>query len=116
MLFNLFFDNAESKARAQGQELTAGAIRGRQTEAMKMLRSAYQAQETYHAKWGEYTYEFDSLGIIPEGVYYELEISDVRTNYFEIRAEGNIDEDGTIDVWFITEDGKPTNIVDDTRE
>ena len=38
---------------------------------------------------------------------------DSRANFFDARAEGNIDTDPTIDVWVIKEDGKPLNIVDD---
>ena len=97
------------------EDLSEGSLRLRQKEAKEMLRDAYQKQESYYKQRNHYTWWFDSLEMSPRGTYYELEIMENQATYFSIRAEGNIDDDDTEDVWTITVDGKPRNLVDDVK-
>jgi hypothetical protein len=113
MLYNLIFGNNVSTKPDKNKEMTAQDYATRQLEAQDLLRDVYQKQESFHSRWGHYTYKFDSLDITPQSTFYRVRMMDSRANFFDARAEGNIDTDPTIDVWVIKEDGKPLNIVDD---
>jgi len=116
MLYNYFFAPAREEAIEIGEDVVAETYAARQVEAKEMLRKAYQAQESFHSQFGHYTYKFDSLGIEPEGTFYELKIKIAKITNFEIRAEGNIDNDGYLDIWVITENGNPYNLVNDIEK
>ncbi len=115
-LYNRFIAEPKRVAAEAAENISEAALRARQNEARLMLRQAFQKQESFHARTGHYTYKLDSLRVEERGTYYRLEIKRAKTNNFEIRAEGNIDSDGYYDVWVITEDGKPYNIVDDVKK
>jgi len=114
MIYNYLFSTGNSAP--SNTELTSQDYAARQLEAQDMLMLVYQREESYHNRYGSYTYKFDSLDVVPHGTYYKLRVLDVRIGHFEVKAEGNIDKDPTIDVWLITEDGKPQNLVNDTEK
>ncbi|GEM_PF-1781425 len=94
-------------------ELTRDLIYKRQSEARDMLRIAFQKQESYRAKHGTYARKIKELGIRERGHFYELRVLKATKIHFEMRAEGNIDDDDTYDVWMINESGQPKNLVND---
>jgi hypothetical protein len=116
MLYNYFFGDTASAKADKNKELTAQDYASRQLEAQDLLRTIYQKQESFHARWGHYTYKFDSLEIVPQSTFYRVRMMDAKINFFEARAEGNIDKDGTVDVWVITEDGTPKCVVSDAEK
>lgn len=89
------------------------SVRLRQREAQQMLRDAQIKQNSYQARNGKYTWYLDSLDMPSKGTYYKLKVTENAHTHFSIRAEGNVDNDKTIDVWIIGNDGQPTNLVDD---
>ncbi|MCK5833006.1 hypothetical protein KAH81_04965 [bacterium] len=95
------------------ENVSVDSIRLRQREAQQMLRKAQIKQKSYQARNSKYTWYLDSLDIPSKGTYYKMKVTDIKTTYFSLRAEGNIDNDKTIDVWIILNDGQPKNLVDD---
>lgn len=114
MIYNRFFATPNNKISNDG--LTAQDFSARQLEAQDLLRLAYQRQESYYNRHGKYTYKFEDLDITPRGTFYTLRVLDVKPGYFEIKAEGNIDNDPTIDVWMININGVPINLVNDAQK
>jgi len=89
------------------------SIRLRQQEAREMLRNAQLKQNSHHNRFGKFTWILDSLDVPERGTYYKMKMTEVMSTYFSIRAEGNVDNDKTLDVWVIMNDGQPRNLIDD---
>jgi type II secretory pathway pseudopilin PulG len=105
-----------------------------QAEARSNLNAIHSAEKAYFAEHERYADSFDTLewrplddnytyylgdGVIaPAGKRPEPLPSDVATfanrEGFQAAAVGNIDEDPTLDVWVIGDDGWADNIVDDS--
>jgi len=98
------------------EDVSIDSVRLRQREAQELLRRAQIAQRSYFTKHGKYARRLDELDVQTKGTYYTLRITEYKPNYFSIRAEGNVDNDPTIDVWIINPDGMPQNIVDDAMQ
>jgi len=96
--------------------LSVAGLRARQTEARQLLRMAYQKEESYFALHGKYSKSLDELQVQSRGTYYDLVIKTAKGQDFEIRAEGNIDNDGYKDVWVIDETGQAYNLIDDVTK
>ena len=117
MIYNYFFAEKVRKKFNKNEGLTTQDFAARQQEAQDMLRDLYQKEESFHARFGHYTYKYDSLGVASgNGTYYTMKVKDASTSYFEARADGNIDNDGTKDVWTIKEDGRLNNLVNDLEK
>ncbi len=94
-------------------DVSVESVRLRQREAQQMLRDAQIKQNSYHARNSKYTWYLDSLDVPAKGTYYKMKVLENQFTHFSLRAEGNIDNDKTIDVWVIYSDGQPINLVDD---
>ncbi len=109
----------------------------RQAEARTNLRAIYDAEAAYHAEHGRYAASFAALDWRPEGVTrYTFFLGDeavpppatepaalppdvatyANRDGFQAAAVGNVDDDPTLDVWVIGDDGWLDNVVDDTLE
>lgn len=115
MIYNVLFPESGISFRKK-PELTEDEIASRQVEGRRMVLLAYQKQQSFHAKHGHYTRKLDSIGVMSRGDFYTMRIMRAKMHHFEIRADGNIDNDETLDVWVITQDGKPHNLVNDTKK
>jgi len=113
VIYNYFFEDKARKKKEREAYESSVSYKGRQLEAREMLLRAYQAMESFNAKNYHFPRKLDSLDIPLEGTYYELRLLDVDRDGYEIRAEGDIDDDGKIDSWVVDRDGRPYNIVND---
>ena len=95
------------------EETSMDSIRMRQREAKTMLRDAQQKENSHHLRFGRYTWILDSLNVPDHGTYYKMKVTELKSTYYSLRAEGNVDNDKTIDVWVIGADGPPENLIDD---
>ncbi len=94
-------------------ETSMDSVRMRQREAKTMLRDAQMKENSHYSRFGRYTWILDSLNVPERGTYYKLKVTELKSTYFSLRAEGNVDNDKTLDVWVIGNDGQPQNLVDD---
>ncbi len=95
------------------EETSMDSIRMRQREAKTMLRDAQQKENSHYLRFGRYTWILDSLDVPDHGTYYKIKVTELKSTYYSLRAEGNVDNDKTIDVWVIDNTGPPRNLVDD---
>ncbi|MGC9314559.1 MAG: type IV pilin protein [bacterium] len=116
LLYSHYIAEPQREVYEATESLSEAGLRARQNEARQLLRLAYQKQESYHALHGRYTRKFDDLKIQDRGTYYKLEIKAASIKGFEIRAEGNIDNDSYLDVWVVDQNGSPYNLVDDVKK
>ena len=74
--------------------------RARQTEAKTNLSAIYTAQKIYFTLHQSYAEDINELDLsLAQGLYtYTMEAS---TSTFKAQAEGNIDDDDTLDIWTI---------------
>lgn len=116
LLYNHFIAEPRQQLHEETANLSEAALRARQTEARQLLRIAYQKQQSHHALHGKYTKNLDELKVQTRGTYYKLESKSATFTNFEIRAIGNIDNDGILDVWVVDQNGNPYNLVDDVKK
>ena len=88
----------------------------RQVEAKQYAASFINKEATYFAMEGEYTANLKKLGFSPRlGQFYKAKGVSADEQNFLIEIRGNIDKDGTIDVWEVDKDGYRNVINDVTR-
>lgn len=98
--------------------------RARQTEAKNMLHSLYMSQQIYKSLNDKFTDSITELDIdIPQESIYKYtiiiedsSITDASSSEYIIQAEGNIDDDDTVDRWIIDSSKKINNTIDDVLE
>ena len=93
-------------------------LTSRQTEAKTNLMAIYTAQKIYQASNRKYASDLDSLGVTltkgEEAVYHYTLTSDGTT--YIATAEGNLDNDETVDTWTIDHSKKLVNTKNDTTD
>ncbi|MGK5090626.1 prepilin-type N-terminal cleavage/methylation domain-containing protein [Deltaproteobacteria bacterium TL4] len=93
-------------------------LSARQTEPKNNLISIYVAQQVYHASNRNYATDMDQLGIVlnseGDAVYTYTLTSDGKT--YVATAEGNIDDDDTLDVWTINQAKQLSNTTNDVTD
>ena len=75
--------------------------RARQTEAKTNLSAIYTAQKIYFTLHQSYTKDINELDLSLAQGLYTYTIQDASTSTFKAQAEGNIDDDETLDIWTI---------------
>jgi len=99
--------------------------KGRQAVAKSALESTRLAMENYKARNGAYPGSGESVTLL--GVAEEADTTDVKAKYkltinsssaegFILKAECNIDSDGTLDIWTINQLGTLSNTKNDIAE
>ena len=95
---------------------TRYAAQSRQSDAQAQLAAVRQAQEIYKFQYGFYTTTTTSLsGWLGTKGYYTFSITAANATTFTARAQGNIDNDATIDVWTMDQDGTLTHVTNDVN-
>lgn len=114
-----------SKAKKGGENFSekyvekpvSESLRGLQAEAKENLVLIARKESAYYAETGRYATSLDQLNFYPPaGSRYKYTIDEATDRGFVARAYGNLDNDPTLDVWLIREDGKLENVVDDVSE
>ena len=99
--------------------------KGRQAVAKSALESTRLAMENYKARNGAYLNSGDSIELLglkeqadttDPHAKYQLSVSSSSAEAFTLKAECNIDSDGTLDTWTINQLGTLTNTKNDIEE
>lgn len=90
------------------------ALKAYQNEAKENLILIAKKEESFFAENGYYSNSLEALNFkAPSRSKYIYTIEKATEKVFVAKASGNIDNDPTIDIWIIREDGIPQNVVDD---
>jgi len=88
--------------------------KSRQQDAKAQLMAVRQAQEIYKVQYGSYTAATASLsGWKGTSGKYTFAVTAATATAFSASATGNIDSDGTNDVWTMDQDGNLINTSND---
>lgn len=88
--------------------------RSRQATAQAQLAAIQQAQEIYKFQYGAYTNNTALLSNwLGTSGCYTFTITAATATAFTAQAQGNIDNDATLDKWTIDQNGTLTNVVND---
>ena len=88
--------------------------KSRQATAQAQLAAIQRAQETYKFQYGAYTNVTSLLSNWQDTIgSYTFTISNSSATTFTAQAQGNIDNDATLDRWTIDQNGALTNVVND---
>ena len=88
--------------------------KSRQATAQAQLAAIQQAQETYKFQYGTYTSLTALLSNWQDTIGpYTFTVTSSSATTFTAQAQGNIDNDGTLDQWTIDQNGTLTNVVND---
>jgi type IV pilus assembly protein PilE len=95
---------------------TRYTAKSRQSDAQAQLAAVRQAEEIYKFQYGSYTTTTGSLsGWLGTKGYYTFSVIAANATTFTARASGNIDQDTTVDVWTMDQDGTLTNVTNDVN-
>lgn len=88
--------------------------KSRQATAQAQLAAIQQAQEVYKFQYGTYTTNTALLsGWLNTAGNYTFTMVAANATTFTAQAQGNIDNDGTLDQWTMDQNGTLTNPVND---
>lgn len=90
-------------------------LSSRQTEAKTNLMAVYTAQKIFFASNNRYASQLNELGVQleeGEGAVYQYSITSDGTSFL-VTAQGNLDDDATLDVWTIDESKNLQNSTND---
>jgi type IV pilus assembly protein PilE len=91
-------------------------VRSRQATAQTQLMAVLQAQEMYRLQNGSYATTGTNLsGWLASKNQYNFAITGASSTGFTATATGNIDGDGTNDVWTIDQTAALTNTTNDVK-
>lgn len=78
----------------------------KQSEARAILIEIYDAELRFFTRIRKFSDDFDELGfeLASKPKYYQFEIIHADEHSFEVRAWGNIDKDGKIDIWMVNDE------------
>ena len=86
----------------------------RQATAQAQLAAIQQAQQIYKFQYGTYTNNTALLSNwLNTAGCYTFTITAATATTFSAQAQGNIDNDATLDQWTIDQNGTLTNVVND---
>lgn len=100
-------------------------VKSKQSEAKGILKQIYTMERTYRQQFNDYwgagavassaaPNAFAPIGVeIPLSSIYTYTIVTAATPNLLVRAEVNLDDDGTVDTWEIDQDGVLTCTIDD---
>lgn len=101
---------------------TSVISKAKATEAKMHLENAYTLQRTYFYEHSKYATDLETLGyeqqkLVTEGgaANYRLELAQVNTSGFVIRATAvvDFDQDGAFNVWEVNQDKAIVEVVKD---
>lgn len=92
--------------------------RAKQTEAKQVLQQIQDEQRLFFAENNFYAAGIQDLGVdTASSSWYDYVLTTSEDGKsFEAVATGNLDEDNTLDVWKITQEGEPHNTCNDVKQ
>ena len=86
--------------------------KSKQSEAKQLLKQIYTMERAYRQEYNTYITDFNTLGVEFQATARYTYTFDLCTaDEFTCRAEGNLDDDPTNDVWTINQLGDLVNMV-----
>jgi prepilin-type N-terminal cleavage/methylation domain-containing protein len=80
--------------------------KAKQSEAKGILKQIYVMETAFKQEKEHYTANKDSIGVqIPSNARYTYTVDVADTILFHAYASANLDDDATLDIWTITQDG-----------